>query len=68
MPKTFDLIRLILRMMRTEDRDLLWCCSSCNGMADNASLFVENRELISCDLNIHIILDGLDFMFGKMFQ
>ena len=27
--------------MRTEDRHFVWFCSSCNGMADNASLFVE---------------------------
>ena len=39
-------------------------------MADSASLFVEIREFISCDLNTRTgsILDGLDFMFGKMFQ
>ena len=39
MSETFDLIRLILRMLRTEDRYLLWCSSSYDGMADNASLF-----------------------------
>ena len=55
-------------MMRTEDRHLLWCCSSCNGMADNASLFVEIREITSCDYNTRSILNGLDFIFGKMFQ
>ena len=27
--------------MMTEDRHSVWFCSSCNGMADNASLFVE---------------------------
>ena len=27
--------------MKTEDRHSVWFCSSCNGMADNASLFVE---------------------------
>ena len=37
-------------------------------MADNASLFVEIREYISCDQNKRSILDGLDFMFGKVFQ
>ena len=36
-------------------------CSSCNGMADIASLFVEIREIISCDQNTRSILDGLDF-------
>ena len=39
-------------MMRTEDRHFVWFWSSCNGMADNASLFVE-------------YFDGLDFMFGE---
>ena len=38
-------------MMRTEDQHFEWICSSCNGMADNASLLS--------------ILDGLDFMFGE---
>ena len=28
-------------MMKTEDRHSVWFRSSCNGMADNASLFVE---------------------------
>ena len=36
-------------------------CSSCNRMADIASLFVEIREFISCDENTRSILDGLDF-------
>ena len=27
--------------MKTEDRHSVWFLSSCNGMADNASLFVE---------------------------
>ena len=27
--------------MKTEDRHSVWFCSNCNGMADNASLFVE---------------------------
>ena len=49
-------------MMRTEDQHFVWFCSSCNGMADNASLFVEyflwmdflfgeeywNREAVKC--------------------
>ena len=38
MSKTFDLISLILRMMRTEDRHLLSCCSSYDGMTDDALL------------------------------
>ena len=28
-------------MMKTEDRHFVWFCNSCNGMTDNASLFVE---------------------------
>ena len=48
-------------MMRTEDRHLLRSCSSCNGMADSVSLFVEIREIISCGLNTSSILDGLNF-------
>ena len=39
----------------------MWFCSSCNGIADSASLFVEIRELISCDINTRSIPDGLDF-------
>ena len=52
-------------MMRTEDRHLLRSCSTCNGMADNASLFVEIREFISCDLNTRSTMDGLDFYVWK---
>ena len=36
-------------------------CSSCNGMADIALLFVESREIFSCDQNTLSILDRLDF-------
>ena len=32
--------------MRTEDRHFVWLYSSCNGMADNALLFVEYFERI----------------------
>ena len=32
--------------MKTDDRHSVWFCSSCNGMADNASLFVEYFEWI----------------------
>ena len=28
-------------MVKTEDRHSVWFCSGCDGMADNASLFVE---------------------------
>ena len=28
-------------MMKTEDRHSVWFCSKCNGMTDNALLFVE---------------------------
>ena len=38
--------------MRREDRHFAWFWSSCDGMADNASLFVE-------------YLDGLDFICGE---
>ena len=48
-------------MMRIEDRHLLRSCSSCNGIANSPSLFVEIREIISCDVNTRSILDGLDF-------
>ena len=41
MTETFILYVLFLRMMKTEDRHSVWFCSSCNGIADNASLFVE---------------------------
>ena len=41
-------------MMKTEDRHSVWFCSSCNGMADNASLFVEYFGWI-----------GLYVMFGE---
>ena len=34
-------MRFILRIMKTKDRRSVWFCSSCNGMADNASLFVK---------------------------
>ena len=30
-----------MKTIKTEDRHFVWFCSSCNGMADNASLFVE---------------------------
>ena len=33
-------------MMRTRDRHFVWFCSSCNRMADNASLVVEYFGLI----------------------
>ena len=33
-------------MMKTEDRHSVWFCSSCDGMADNALLFVECFEWI----------------------
>ena len=38
--------------MRIENRHFVWFCSSCNGMADNASLFVEHFGWIG-------------FMFGE---
>ena len=41
MTQTFIGYVLLLRMMKTEDRHSVWFCSSCNGMADNALLFVE---------------------------
>ena len=34
-------------------------------MADSASLFVEIREFISCDLDTRSILDGLNFYVWK---
>ena len=37
-------------------------------MVDNASPFVEIRELFSCDQSIRSSLDGLGYMFGKIFQ
>ena len=58
-------------MMRTEDRHFVRFCSSCNGMADNASLFVEyfgwigfyvwrekhwNREAIKC---LDTLMEGM---------
>ena len=47
--------------MRTENRHLSRSCSSCNGMADSASLFIEIREFISCDINTRSTFDGLEF-------
>ena len=41
MTQTFFLYVLLLRIMKTENRRSVWFCSRCNGMADNASLFVE---------------------------
>ena len=51
MTQTFICYVLLLRMMKTENRHSVWFCSSCNGMADNALLFVEYfgwRGAIKC--------------------
>ena len=55
-------------MMKTEDRHSVWFCSSCNGIADNASLFVEYfgwigdgcrwRESTSYTLDVAVILEN----------
>ena len=69
MTETSILYVLFLRMIKTEDRHSVWFCSSCNGMADNALLFVEyfgwiNRvrlpvlHVVSCTGKMNISLSA----------